>query len=69
MNEEFIYIGFVLFVFSPIIVKKIINKCKKEEELPVITSSPSPKRRRDNLIFSIKGLLNFTRKISLFLTI
>ena len=50
MNEEFIYIGFVLFVFSPIIVKKIINKCKKEEELPVITSSPSPKRRRDNHI-------------------
>ena len=50
MNEEFIYIAFVLFVFSPIIVKKIINKCKKEEELPVITSSPSPKRRRDNHI-------------------
>ena len=50
MNEEFIYIGFVLFVFSPIIVKKIINKCKKEEELPVIISSPSPKRRRDNHI-------------------
>lgn len=50
MNEEFIYIGFVLFVFSPIIVKKIINKCKKEEELPVISSSPSPKRRRDNHI-------------------
>mgnify|MGYP001426907276 FL=1 len=50
MNEEFIYIAFVLFVFSPIIVKKIINKCKKEEELPVISSSPSPKRRRDNHI-------------------
>ena len=50
MNEKFIYIAFVLFVFSPIIVKKIINKCKKEEELPVITSSPSPKRRRDNHI-------------------
>ena len=50
MNEEFIYIAFVLFVFSTIIVKKIINKCKKEEELPVITSSPSPKRRRDNHI-------------------
>ena len=50
MNEEFIYIAFVLFVFSPILVKKIINKCKKEEELPVISSSPSPKRRRDNHI-------------------
>jgi hypothetical protein len=50
MNKEFIYIAFVLFVFSPIIVKKIINKCKKEEELPVISSSPSPKRRRDNHI-------------------
>ena len=50
MNEEFIYIAFVLFVCSPIFVKKIINKCKKEEELPVITSSPSPKRRRDNHI-------------------
>jgi len=50
MNEEFIYIAFVLFVFSPVIIKKIINKCKKEEELPVITSSPSPKRRRDNHI-------------------
>ena len=50
MNEEFIYIGFVLFAFTPLIVKKIINKCKKEEELPVITSSPSPKRRRDNHI-------------------
>ena len=50
MNEEFIYIAFVLFVFSPVIIKKIINKFKKEEELPVITSSPSPKRRRDNHI-------------------
>ena len=50
MNEEFIYIAFVLFVFSPVIIKKIINKCKKEEELPVIPSSPSPKRRRDNHI-------------------
>ena len=51
MFEEYIYIGFVLFVVSPIIIKKIIDKCKKEEEeLPVITSSPSPKRRRDNHI-------------------